>query len=179
MLEVVNGRSTGKVWFGLRVDFKRVEKCSLPLFGRVDCCLFSSLLLFGHLLTFFCDLLLFPSFLVILWPFKNRVPTITLLKAFLLRSVLQVHLHFFVFSCLIDFSFYCVLTASSSYLIESCLIQMWLRRSNSAHWEEDITRWFIVTLDRNPQGQSRLSLSNSIGGCEKEKTDDGAQRMHF
>lgn len=95
MLEVVNDRSTGKVWFGLRVDFKRVEKCSLPLFGRVDCCLFSSLLLFGHLLTFLCDLLLFPSFLVILWPFKNRVPTITLLKAFLLRSVLQVHLHFF------------------------------------------------------------------------------------
>lgn len=90
----------------------------------------SVFLLFGHLRTFLCDLLLFPFSHGSL-AFKNSIPTITLLKAFLLRSVLQVHLHFFRLSCLIDFSFYCVLTASSSYLIESCLIQMWPRRSNS------------------------------------------------
>lgn len=102
-------------------------ECSLPLFSCVDCCLFNPRLLLGHLLTFLCDLFLF-SFLSSL-ALSRCIPTITLLKAFLLRIILQVHLHFFVCSCLIDFSSHCVLTKSSSFLIE-CLSQMWLRRSS-------------------------------------------------
>lgn len=61
MFETINDYSTRKIWFGLPGNIKRVEKCFLPLFGRVDCCLFNPHLLLGHLRTFLCDLFLFPS----------------------------------------------------------------------------------------------------------------------